>query len=60
VSGFRNHGGNASVTGQKLYMDEIRKAGAIVPPAALGRLLRAIYRVTAPVVILAKARRRLG
>jgi glycosyltransferase involved in cell wall biosynthesis len=59
VSGFRNHGGNASVTGQTLYMDEIRNAGVFVPPAAVGRLLRAIYRVAAPVVILAKARRRL-
>lgn len=59
VSGFRKHDENASVTGQELYMAEIRAAGTRCPPAALGRLLRAIYRVTAPVVILAKARRRL-
>lgn len=59
VSGFRNHGGNASVTGRELYMAEIRAAGTRCPPAGLGRLLRAIYRVAAPLVILAKARRRL-
>jgi glycosyltransferase involved in cell wall biosynthesis len=59
VSGFRQHGANASVAGLGRYIAEARTAGAKVPPAPLARLLRAIYIAIAPLIIMAKARRRL-
>lgn len=59
LSGFRKHDANASVLGRGRYMEEIKASGIFVPPPFIGRILRMIYRATAPLVILLKARRRL-
>lgn len=59
ISGFRNHGANASIAGYNAYLDEIRAAGIAIPPAFLGRAMRGIYRIAAPIAIMLKARQRL-
>ena len=59
VSGFRRHGGNASVTGLDRYIAEVKASGAPVPPVLMARLMRALYMAITPLVIMGKARRRL-
>lgn len=45
VSGFRLHGANLSSVQEDKYLKEVKAAGAWLPPARLGRVLRASFRL---------------
>jgi len=57
IGGFRSHGGNASIQGPEVYYRELRQAGIFLPPAILGRPLRALYLLMATLVTAWRARR---
>ncbi len=57
IGGFRSHGANASVVSLDLYYRELRQAGAFLPPAALGRLMRTFFRPLAALATVLLARR---
>jgi hypothetical protein len=56
IGGFRLHGGNMSIQNTQLYVDEARKHGAFILPAALARWVRFAYRIVAAISAVVKAR----
>ena len=60
IGGFRLHGGNMSIRNEQLYVEEAKKYGAFILPAALARWVRFAYRVVAAISTVVKARHPLA